>query len=138
VKQKVALKDMNIRTQINEIFNDISSPNKINNTLEPLFTNYQQTYSLTDLELHIFEHNNAGLKKTSSVVWTANSSAFLNAMCVMKYVLNYEQHFSYSDPVYQTSRLTLTGLTRVYCICIKLSNIWKTNGIIQYATVTVR
>jgi hypothetical protein len=36
-------------------------------------------------------------------------------MCLLKYVLNCEVHFSYLDPDYPTSRLTVTGLARVYC-----------------------
>jgi hypothetical protein len=45
---------------------------------------------------------------------TSDSSAFLNAMCLLKYVLNSEEHFSYFDPDYPTSGLTVTGLARVY------------------------
>jgi hypothetical protein len=50
------------------------------------------------------------LKKLSSFVWT-DSSAFLNAMCLWKYILNYEQHFPF---FISQSGLAVTGLTRVY------------------------
>jgi hypothetical protein len=42
---------------------------------------------------------NAGLKKLSQVMskQTSDSSFFLNAICLLKYVLNCEQHFSYFD-----------------------------------------
>jgi hypothetical protein len=50
--------------------------------------------SIEDSEVvPVFERNNAGLKKL-----TSDSSAFLNAMCLLKYVLNCEQHFSFFDP----------------------------------------
>jgi hypothetical protein len=42
---------------------------------------------------------------------TSDSSAFLNIMCLLKYVLNCEQHFSFFDPDYPTTGLT----SRVYC-----------------------
>jgi hypothetical protein len=44
----------------------------------------------------VSERNNTGLKKLSQVSseQTSDSSAFLNAMCRLKYVLNREQHFS--------------------------------------------
>jgi hypothetical protein len=44
----------------------------------------------------VFERNNAGLKKLSQVLseQTYDSSAFLNAMCLLKCVLNCEQHLS--------------------------------------------
>jgi hypothetical protein len=58
----------------------------------------------------------AGLKKPSSFVWT-DSSAFLNAMCLLKYELNFERHFSYFNPDYPTYGLTVTGLAR-YCTSI--------------------
>jgi hypothetical protein len=51
-----------------------------------------------------------------SYLSTSDSSAFLNATCFLKYVLNREQHFSYFYPDYQTSGLTVTGFARVYCI----------------------
>jgi hypothetical protein len=35
-------------------------------------------------------------------------------MCLLEYVLNCDQNFTYFDPDYPTSGLTLTGLTRVY------------------------
>jgi hypothetical protein len=43
----------------------------------------------------VCERNNVGLKKLSQVLseQTSDSSAFLNAMCL----LNWEQHFSFSD-----------------------------------------
>jgi hypothetical protein len=51
----------------------------------------------------VSERNNAGLKKLSLVLseQTSDSSAFLNAMCLLKEVLNCEQHFfrfSFFDP----------------------------------------
>jgi hypothetical protein len=53
----------------------------------------------------------AGLKKLSSFVrkdkWL---TAFLNVMCLLKHVLNCEQHFSYFNPVYTTYGLIVTGL----------------------------
>jgi hypothetical protein len=63
------------------------------------------------------------LKKLSQVLseQTSDTSAFLNATCLLKYVLNCEQHFFYFscfDPDYPTSGLTITGLARVYCIYI--------------------
>jgi hypothetical protein len=36
-------------------------------------------------------------------------------MCLSKYVLNYEHHFSYFDLEYLTSGLTVIRLGRVYC-----------------------
>jgi hypothetical protein len=44
---------------------------------------------------------------------TSDSSALLNAVCLLKYVLNCEQNFSY---FIFWSRLSVTGLGRVYCI----------------------
>jgi hypothetical protein len=44
----------------------------------------------------------------------SDSSAFINAMGLLKYVLNSEEHFLYFDPDYPTSGLTVTGLARVY------------------------
>jgi hypothetical protein len=46
---------------------------------------------------------------------TSDSSAFLNAKYLLKYVLNWEQHFSYFNPDYLPSGLTVTELARVYC-----------------------
>jgi hypothetical protein len=65
-----------------------------------------------------FELNNAGLKKLSQVLseQTSDSSAFLNPTCLLKFVLNCEQHFSYFDLEYPTPGLTVTGLPRVYSI----------------------
>jgi hypothetical protein len=42
-------------------------------------------------------------------------------MCLLKYALNYEQHFSYFSPDYPTSRLA-----RAYCTSLleKLSLLW--------------
>jgi hypothetical protein len=64
----------------------------------------------------VFERNNAGLKKLSQVLSeeTSDSSAFLNAVCLLEYVHNCEQHFSYFDPDYLTSGLTVTVLVSVY------------------------
>jgi hypothetical protein len=69
----------------------------------------------------VFERNNAGLKKLFQVLskQTSDSSAFLNAMCLLKYVLNCEQYFSHFESDYPTSGLTVTGLMRVYCILNK-------------------
>jgi hypothetical protein len=39
-------------------------------------------------------------------------------MCLLTCVLNCEQHFSYFDPDYPTSGLTVTGLARVYCVSV--------------------
>jgi hypothetical protein len=44
---------------------------------------------------------------------TSDSSAFLNAMCLLKYALNCEKHSSFF--IFQ-SGLTVTGLARVRCI----------------------
>jgi hypothetical protein len=59
----------------------------------------------------VFESNNAGLKKVSQVLseQTSDSSAFLNVMCLLQYVLNCEQRFTFFDPDYPTF-----GLARVY------------------------
>jgi hypothetical protein len=43
---------------------------------------------------------------------TSDWSAFLNATCPIKYVLNCEQHFSYSNLDYLASILTVTILAR--------------------------
>jgi hypothetical protein len=62
--------------------------------------------SIEDSEVVLLsERNDAGLKKLSQVLseQTSESSAFLHAMCLLKCVLNCEQHFSYFDPVYPTS-----------------------------------
>jgi hypothetical protein len=40
----------------------------------------------------------------------------LNPTCLLKYVLNCEQNFSYFDTDFPTYGLTVTGLARVYCI----------------------
>jgi hypothetical protein len=62
----------------------------------------------------IFERNNAGLKKLSSFSGqTSDSSAFLSAMCFLRYVLNCEQHSSYFDADYPTAGLTVTVLASV-------------------------
>jgi hypothetical protein len=47
---------------------------------------------------------------------TSDSSAFLNAMCLLMYVLNREQNFLYFNPDYPTSELTVTGLAWIYCL----------------------
>jgi hypothetical protein len=36
-------------------------------------------------------------------------------MCLLKYVLTCEQHFSYFDPYFPTFRITVTGLERDFC-----------------------
>jgi hypothetical protein len=61
----------------------------------------------------VFERNNAGLK-TYSVFseQTSDSSAFVNAACFYKVVLNREQHFSYFDPDYRT----VTGIATAHSI----------------------
>jgi hypothetical protein len=63
----------------------------------------------------VFERNNAGLRKLSQVLseQTSDSSAFLSAVCILKYALKCEENFSYFDPDYLTSRLTVTKLMRV-------------------------
>jgi hypothetical protein len=73
----------------------------------------------------VSERNNAGLKKLSQVLseQTSDSSAFLNPMCLLKYVLNCEQHFSYFVLHYPTYELTVTGLPRVYCILLIVDNL---------------
>jgi hypothetical protein len=55
----------------------------------------------------VSERNNAGLKKLSQVLpeQTSDSSAFLNAVCLLKYVLTCEQRFS----------LFRSGLTVIVC-----------------------
>jgi hypothetical protein len=57
----------------------------------------QYLYSLIEgLEVVLdFECNNAGLKKLSFSEQMSDSSAFLNAKCLSKYVLNREEHFSF-------------------------------------------
>jgi hypothetical protein len=46
------------------------------------------------------KRNNVGLKKLFRVLseQTSDSSAFLNARCLLKYVFHCERHFSYFDP----------------------------------------
>jgi hypothetical protein len=68
----------------------------------------------------VSERNNAGSKKLSQVLseQTSDSSAFLNAMCLLNYMystVNSIFHFSNFDPDYPTSGLTVTGLTKIYC-----------------------
>jgi hypothetical protein len=65
----------------------------------------------------VSECNNAGLKKLSQFLseQTSDSSAFLNPMYILRYVLNCEQHILYFHLDYPTSGLTATGLVRVYC-----------------------
>jgi hypothetical protein len=62
----------------------------------------------------VFERNKAGLQKLSQVLseQKSDSSAFLNSTCLLKYVLNSEQHFSFF--IFR-SGLTVTGLVRVHC-----------------------
>jgi hypothetical protein len=45
-----------------------------------------------------------------------NMACRLLRTSVLKYVFNYEQHFSYFNPDYLTSGLTVTSLVSVYCI----------------------
>jgi hypothetical protein len=52
---------------------------------------------------------------------TSDSSAFRNAMS-LQYVLICKEHFSYFDTAYPTYGLTLTGLSKVYCIYTSMSN----------------
>jgi hypothetical protein len=63
--------------------------------------------------LLVFERNNAGLKKLFQVLseQTSDSFAFLNAMCLLKYVLYCEQHFSFF--------MFRSGLARVDCRSIR-------------------
>jgi hypothetical protein len=75
---------------------------------------------------------------------TSDSSAFLNVMCLLKYVLSCKQHFSYSDPDYPTCGLTVSGLARVYCVlltqyttgaCTDGGNIQKFNELLGFIKV---
>jgi hypothetical protein len=78
-------------------------------TVEPLFKNYKKTIHLF-IDIRIRSCTNAGLKKLSQVVseQTSDSPAFLNAVCILKYVLRCEQHFSFF--------IFRSGLpVRVYC-----------------------
>jgi hypothetical protein len=59
-----------------------------------------------------FGLNNAGFKLSEQ---TSDSSVFLNAMRTYSTV-NSNIRFSYIDLDYPTSRLTVTGLSTVYCI----------------------
>jgi hypothetical protein len=75
VKQKVAIKDKKLTTQINGIFNDISSvdENKKKISLHSLYLKtIKRKYFYTSIEnsavVLVFERNNAGLKKLSSFV----------------------------------------------------------------------
>jgi hypothetical protein len=79
---------------------------KINNKIS-LYSLYLGTVkrqyiysSIKDSEVVlVFERNNPGLKKPPQVLseQTSDSSAFLNAMRLSKYVLDCEQHFSCFD-----------------------------------------
>jgi hypothetical protein len=77
-------------TQISGKCNDISSGDENKQiSLYSLYLNVikrQHIYSsIDDSEaVLVFERNNAGLKKLPSSVWTKNSSAFLNALCLFK------------------------------------------------------
>jgi hypothetical protein len=88
----------------------------MNVTVGPLFENHEKTIHYSSLEdaevVLVFERNNVGLKELSQVLseQTSDSSAFLNAMCLIQYVLNCEQHSSFS--VFR-SGLTVTGLPGV-------------------------
>jgi hypothetical protein len=44
-------------------------------------------------------------------------------MCLLKFNVNSNLHFSYSDPEYPTSDITAVGLPRVYCK-------WQNNGLV--------
>jgi hypothetical protein len=55
---------------------------------------YRGSYSEVVL---VFESNNACLKKVLSEQ-TSDSCAVLNVMCLLKYLLSCEQHFSYFGP----------------------------------------
>jgi hypothetical protein len=76
---------------------------KINKKRLPLYSLYLRTIkrqyiysSIEDSEVAlVFERNDAGLKKLSQVLseQTSDSSAFLNAICLLKYILSCEQHF---------------------------------------------
>jgi hypothetical protein len=100
---------------------------KINNKIS-LYSPYLKTikrqciYSSTeDSEvILVSEHNNAGLKKLSSFVWTDKSLIWLSKCHVSLEVLNREQHLSYFAPDYLISGLTVTGLATVNCsfLCI--------------------
>jgi hypothetical protein len=78
--------------------------NKKNITVVLYLKTIKRQYSYSSIDdsevVLVFEHNNAGLKKLSQVLFeqTSDSSAFLNAMCLLKHVLKCEQHFSYPDP----------------------------------------
>jgi hypothetical protein len=61
---------------------------------------------------------------------TSDSSAFLNAVCLLKYVLNYEKRFFLFSIFW--SGFTLTGLARVYCLLQALTviiSLNRTNGL---------
>jgi hypothetical protein len=66
-----------------------------------------------------FERNNAGLKKLSQVLseQTSDSPAFLHVMCVLKYVLNCEQHFSFFS--IRISEGLLNFLDTLYNRCLR-------------------
>jgi hypothetical protein len=49
----------------------------------------------------------------------SDSSAFLNAVSLSKYVDNCGQHFSFFDTDYQTSGSTVTRLARIYCTSVE-------------------
>jgi hypothetical protein len=107
-----------LSTQINGNFNGTAEENyKKYITVVPLFKNNKKTIFIDSIlgSYTFFERNNAGLKNRSRVL-SEGSSAFLNATCLLKYVLNCEQHFSFFGLDYSTSGLTVTGLSRFYCI----------------------
>jgi hypothetical protein len=93
-------KDKQLITQINGEFNDISSAheNKQQNiTVQRLLQNYKKNtfiHRYKDSEvILVFQCDDAGLKKLSNFSeQTSNSSAFLNVMCLLTYVLNCEEH----------------------------------------------
>jgi hypothetical protein len=109
--------------RMNGKLNDISSAHE-NKKYVSLYSLYfitvKRHYICSFIEdsevVFVFERNDAGLKKLSQVLseQTSDSSALINAMCLLKYVLNCEQHFSYFHLDYPTSGLIVTGLARLY------------------------
>jgi hypothetical protein len=97
--------------------------------------NRQYIYSpIEDSEVvPVFERNNAGLKKLSQVLseQTSDSSAFLNATCLVRYDHNCKEHFSFL--IFRFG-LTVTGFARLYCNWIDLQAVPISTGQITGAT----
>jgi hypothetical protein len=88
-------------------------------TVELLFKNYKKPIHLlidkNSKVVLVFVRNNAGLKKLSKFCLNRQLThlPFLPVMCLVKYVLNCEQHISFF--LFRFG-LTVTGLESVYCI----------------------